>query len=310
MISVHELTKRFGPLTAVDQISFEVGKGEIVGFIGPNGAGKTTTMRVITGFLPPTEGRVQVAGFDVFDDSMSVRTRIGYLPETPPLYPELTIGHYLSFVSEIRGVARSKRIRAVGRVMEQVGLAGWEDRILGSLSKGYRQRVGLAQAIVHDPEVLILDEPTSGLDPRQVVGVRAFIRSLAMDRTVVLSTHILTEVEQLCERAIIIDSGKVIAADTLDGLRNQVGAGVRYRIELGAGASNVIPAAVGALSEVELVTPQGEDGGFVCLDVRAPKDPRTAIAQLATQKGWQVRSMERHAPTLEEAFLHVIGEER
>ncbi|MAY80893.1 MAG: MFS transporter [Deltaproteobacteria bacterium] len=310
MISVQSLTKRYGSVLAVDGIDFEVGKGEIVGFIGPNGAGKTTTMRMLTGFIPATDGTATVAGFDVFDEPMSVRRSIGYLPETPPLYTELTIGQYLMFVAEVREVPRRERLGRMGLVMEQVGLSGWEDRILGSLSKGYRQRVGLAQAIIHDPKVLILDEPTSGLDPKQMVGIREFIRGLALERTVILSTHILSEVEALCERAILIDGGRIKAADTLDGLRARVGAGVRYRIEIQTVPNVNLAAAVGALDVVDQVAPAGETDGFVGLDVRASEDPRTAIASLVTEKGWQIRAMERHMPNLEEAFLHLVEDER
>jgi ABC-2 type transport system ATP-binding protein len=312
MIIARKLTRRFGRMTAVSNVSFEVGRGEIVGFIGPNGAGKTTTMRMLTGFLPATEGSCEVAGFDVFDDPMKVRQRVGYLPETPPLYPELTVGRYLQFVAEIRQVPRSARVGKIGEVMERVGLSGWEDRILSSLSKGYRQRVGLAQSIIHDPEVLILDEPTSGLDPRQVVGIRSFIRGLAEDRTVILSTHILSEVEELCERVLLIDGGELIAADTLAGLKAGVGGGVRYRVELSdpAGDPAAIPAAVGALEIVDLVEPQDPDGAFAVMDIRSAADPRTEIARLATENSWLVRTMERRQPSLEEAFLAAVGEER
>ena len=310
MIAVEALSKNFGTFTAVNGISFEVGMGQVVGFIGPNGAGKTTTMRMLTGFIPSTSGRASIAGHDVFEDPMTVRRRIGYLPETPPLYPELTIGTYLRFISQIREVPRGEQVRRVGEVMERVGLTGWENRILGSLSKGYRQRVGLAQAIIHDPEVLILDEPTSGLDPRQVVGIRDFIRNLATDRTVILSTHILSEVEALAERAIVIDGGQIVADDTLDGLRERVGAGVRYRVELCAPKGVHVATEVGGLDGVDQVQPCGDENGITALDVRAPQDPRTAIAGLATAKGWEVRAMERHAPNLEEAFLHLVGNER
>ncbi len=312
MIATRDLTKRFGQLTAVDGVSFSVEKGEIVGFIGPNGAGKTTTMRVLAGYLPATAGRCEVAGFDVFDSPMEVRRRVGYLPEIPPLYPELSIGRYLEFVAAIREVPARQVTRRIGEVMDRIGLHGWEGRILGSLSKGYRQRVGLAQAVIHQPEVLILDEPTSGLDPRQVVGIRDYIRELAEDRTVILSTHILSEVEQLCERALVIDAGRLVAADTLDGLRNAVGQGVRYRVELQAseGDDATIAVGVGGLDVVTQVLPQTPEAEFAVLDVRAPTDPRTEIARLATERGWRIRAMERHSPTLEEAFLHVVGDER
>jgi ABC-2 type transport system ATP-binding protein len=306
MISVHSVTKRYGTFTAVEGVSFEVGRGQIVGFIGPNGAGKTTTMRMVTGFLPTSEGSIAVAGHDVFEDPMSVRRAVGYLPETPPLYAELTIGDYLHFIAEIREVPAKDRTRRVGEVMAEVGLQGWERRILGSLSKGYRQRVGLAQAIIHDPRVLILDEPTSGLDPAQVVGIRDFIRALAGTRTVVLSTHILTEVEVLCSRALVIAKGRLLADDSLDGLRARAGEGLRYRIELkGPG----VVQAVAALAEVEQVSPLGVADGFERMEVRAPSDPRTAIAALATAKGFEIRAMEKVIATLEEAFLTIVGAE-
>ena len=311
MISAQGITKRFGDFTAVDSVTFEVGRGEILGFIGPNGAGKTTTMRVLTGFLPATEGRAVVAGHDVFEENMQVRRKVGYLPERPPLYTELSIGAYLGFVAEVRGIARADRTRRIGEVMEQVGLTGWEHRILGSLSKGYRQRVGLAQAVIHDPEVLILDEPTSGLDPGQVAGIRQFVRGLAEDRTVILSTHILPEVERLCERVVVIAGGKVAADEKVEDLKNRVGKGVRFRVELRAGADDQprVPQLVGALGVVDQVTPLDATDGFAVLDVRAPSDPRTDIARLATERSWTIRAMERHAPSLEEAFLAVVGQE-
>jgi ABC-2 type transport system ATP-binding protein len=310
MISAQQLTKRFGDFTAVDAVSFEIGRGDIVGFIGPNGAGKTTSMRMLTGFLPTTEGTVTVAGHNVFEENMAVRRKVGYLPETPPLYPELTIGAYLQFIAEIRGLPRRDCARRIGAVMEMVGLSGWEGRILGSLSKGYRQRVGLAQAVLHDPEVLILDEPTSGLDPAQVVGIRDFIRGLAADRTVVLSTHILPEVERLCSRVIMINKGKIVVDDTLDGVCKHAGGGVRYRVQLRAPGVVNLAVAVGGLPEVEQVVPGEDVEGFTELEVRAPHDPRTAIARLATEKGWSVRTMEKVTPRLEDAFLALIGRER
>ncbi len=310
MISAQSITKRFGKLVAVNNVSFEVAPGEILGFIGPNGAGKTTTMRMLTGFLPVSEGKAVVAGHDVFDAPMKVRKAVGYLPEKPPLYTDLTIGAYLQFVAEIRGIARSRRTRRVGEVMEQVGLMGWEDRILGSLSKGYRQRVGLAQAVIHDPKVLILDEPTSGLDPGQVAGIRDYIRGLAEDRTVILSTHILPEVERLCERVVVIAKGNLAADESILSLKDRVGAGVRFRIELRPGEDERgrVAQIVSQLGVVDQVRPLEPVDGFELLDVRAAEDPRTDIARLATEKGWTVRAMERHAPSLEEAFLAVIGE--
>jgi ABC-2 type transport system ATP-binding protein len=310
MISAQNLTRRFGGFTAVNDASFEVGKGEIIGFIGPNGAGKTTTMRILTGFLPASEGRAVVAGHDVFEDSMAVRRKVGYLPESPPLYPELSIGVYLKFIAEIRGVPFKQRTKRIGEVMELVGLSGWENRILGSLSKGYRQRVGLAQAVLHDPEVLVLDEPTSGLDPTQVVGIRKFILDLASRRTVILSTHILPEVERICPRVVMINQGKIVADGPIASVCDQAGGGVRYRVTLKASADVNLAVTVSNLDVVESVAPGDVSEGFQELIVRSPGDPRTAIAGLATQSGWQIQAMERVTPRLEEAFLSIVGRER
>jgi ABC-2 type transport system ATP-binding protein len=311
MISAQGITKNFGQIEAVHDVSFEVQPGEILGFIGPNGAGKTTTMRILTGYLPASEGRAVVAGHDVFEDPMSVRKKVGYLPESPPLYTDLSIGAYLHFVAEIRGVGRRERSSRVGEVMERVGLTGWERRIIRSLSKGYRQRVGLAQAIIHDPQVLILDEPTSGLDPGQVVGIRDFISELAADRTVILSTHILSEVELLCSRAVIISKGKLAADDTIDGLREGVGAGVRYRVLLQVPESDLdgLAAQVGALEAVQRVSPQAPEEGLQVLEIKAPGDPRSVVAALAVEKGWALHALEKVQPTLEEAFLELVGTE-
>jgi len=288
----------------VSDVSFKVGEGEILGFIGPNGAGKTTTMRILTAFLPATEGTATVAGFDVFEAPMEVKRRVGYLPETPPLYRELSVGQYLAFVAELRGVPRRDADRRIGEVMEQVGLTGWERRIIGSLSKGYRQRVGLAQALIHDPAVLILDEPTSGLDPAQTAEVRDLMLRLAGTRTVILSTHILREVEALCGRVVMINQGRVAAQGTLDEVRT-LAAAARYEVEIvgeGAGRREIM-VALGALESVEGVEP-GE--GEVAVIVRAAGDPRPDIAALAVARGWRVFGLRRVVPTLEEAFLHIV----
>ena len=303
MIEAHALTKRYGALTAVDNVSFRVSEGEILGFIGPNGAGKTTTMRILTGFIPASSGRAVVAGFDVFEEPDEVKRRVGYLPETPPLYRELTVGQYLAFVAELRGVERSRRSLRIGEVMEQVGLQGWENRILGSLSKGYRQRVGIAQALVHAPQVLILDEPTSGLDPAQTEGVRTLISELAGRCTVIMSTHILREVEALCARVIVIDRSRVVADGTLDEVRQKAGE-LRYLVELGPGAEGAA-ALVGGLSEVRQAHPR-EDG---VLELTADGDPRAAVSALAAQRGWSLLRLERRVPGLEEAFLSLVDRE-
>lgn len=218
MIEVRELTKRYGDLVAVDHVSFTARKGEVVGFLGPNGAGKTTTMRIITGFLPATTGTVKVEDFDIFDDSFEVRKRIGYLPENPPLYADMTVTSYLQFVGRIKGIPRAALTEAVDRALQRCGLTGVTRRVLGHLSKGYRQRVGLAQAIIHEPRVLVLDEPTIGLDPRQILDIRALVRELAAERTVILSTHILQEVVQICQKVVIINEGRVVVEDQIEQL--------------------------------------------------------------------------------------------
>jgi len=215
MIEVQHLTKRYGDLTAVSDVSFSVASGQILGFLGPNGSGKTTTMRIITGFLPATSGTVKVAGFDIFDDSFEVRKRIGYLPENPPLYNDMTVAAYLRFVARIKGMPRAEIAEALDRVLLRCGLTTVADRVTGHLSKGFRQRVGLAQAIIHNPPVLVLDEPTVGLDPQQIIEIRALIKELAGAHTVVLSTHILPEVAQVCEKVVIISAGRVVTEDLL-----------------------------------------------------------------------------------------------
>jgi len=221
MIEVRNLTKRYGDLIAVRDISFSAGTGQVLGFLGPNGAGKTTTMRIITGFMPATSGTVKVAGYDIFDDSYEVRKRIGYLPENPPLYTDMTVTTYLRFVGRIRGIAKAELNDSVDRVLHTCGLAEVTNRVVGHLSKGFRQRVGLAQALIHNPSVLVLDEPTIGLDPRQIIDIRTLIRQLAGDRTVILSTHILPEVAQLCQKVVIINEGHIAVEDTLENLTQE-----------------------------------------------------------------------------------------
>src|SRR5437016_9296246 len=239
MIEVSNLTKRYGPTLAVSEVSFEVQKGEILGFLGPNGAGKTTTMRIITGYMPASEGTVRLDGFDVFEKPLDVRRRIGYLPENPPLYLEMSVGGYLRFVAKIKGVPKDKLDSEVERVMERVSITDVKERIIAKLSKGYKQRVGLAQALLNDPPILILDEPTIGLDPKQIHEVREMIKALAGNHTVVLSTHILPEVEQTCHRVVIIDRGKIVAIDTPQNLRFQLQGAERVFMEIQGPASEI-----------------------------------------------------------------------
>jgi ABC-2 type transport system ATP-binding protein len=309
MIEAKGLTRRFGDITAVDGIDLSVGSRGIVGFLGPNGAGKTTTMRMLTGFLPMTEGSAVVAGFDVFDDPIAVKARVGYLPESPPLYPELSVGEYLGFVAEIRGVPSARRLARVGEVMERVGLRGFESRLLGSLSKGYRQRVGLAQAIVHDPPLLILDEPTSGLDPAQLVGIRKLVRELAAERTVVLSTHILAEVDLLCERVIVIHKGRIAGDGTVEGLADRAGAGPWLELVF-EGASEQAEADLAALPEVREVQRLQAEGGHHRFRVRgAREEVGPAVAGLAGRRGWRLHGLQWHRASLEDVFLALVGVE-
>src|ERR1700741_176634 len=234
MIKVQELTKRYARTVAVDQISFEVAKGQIVGFLGPNGAGKTTTMRMLTCFLPPSSGTANVAGFDVLEKPLEVKRRIGYLPETPPIYPEMETSEYLKFVGKLKGLRGADLQKRVDYVCERCAIVDVKSKLLGKLSKGYRQRVGLAQAIIHNPDVLILDEPTAGLDPKQINETRDLIKSLAGDHTIILSTHILPEVEQTCEQVIIIDKGKLVATDSVHNLQDRARGAGSVLIEISA----------------------------------------------------------------------------
>ena len=305
MIEVRGLRKAYGSRLVLDDVTFSVPKGEIMGFLGPNGAGKTTTMRILTGFIPATEGEVLVAGFDVFDEPYAVRERVGYLPEAPPLYPELSVGSYLQFCAELRSIPRAIRSVRIGETMERVGLRGWEGRLLGSLSKGYRQRVGFAQAILHDPPVLILDEPTSGLDPAQVGGIRDLILSLAGTHTVILSTHILSEVEALCPRAVVINRGKLVANGTIAELRASAPGGAWTYVEV----RGIAGPQLGKLPGVEVVEPMGNVDGWEAWRVRASGDPREMLAANAAAGSWQLRALERRMPTLEDAFIAIVGRE-
>jgi ABC-2 type transport system ATP-binding protein len=309
MIETHELTRRFGATLAVDRVTTTVASHGLVGFLGPNGAGKTTTMRMLTGFLPPSSGTARVAGYDVYDEPHQVKARVGYLPETPPLYPELTVGEYLSFVAEIRGVSRAERPGRIGTVLEQTVLVGWERRRLAALSKGYRQRVGLAQAIVHDPRVLILDEPTSGLDPAQVVAVRALIRQLAQQRTVVLSTHVLAEVEALCDRILLVHRGALVGDGTVDALAEKIGQGPWVELAVD-GSGRDLRAALAALPEVRSVERLApEQGTLDRYQVRGGAELEPALAALALREGCAVRRLVRHRASLETVFLALIAED-
>ncbi len=304
MIEAQGLTRRYGDLTAVDQISFEVNEGEIVGMLGPNGAGKTTAIRMITGFLPPTEGRVRVAGDDLFADPVRVRRQIGYLPEHVSLYPEMRVSEYLAYRATLEGLSRRESRERRAEVVESCFLEEVRDQIIGTLSKGYRQRVGLASAILHQPKVLVLDEPTVGLDPKQIIAIRELIRELGRQQTLLLSTHILPEVELLCDRVIIIDRGKIIAQGTPESLRESWVGNTLLRVGLKGdpeGAAEVLGAVPGVLA----VESQGGDAGRYRLECEQSSDPREALFQIAVEKGWVLLELTEERASLEEIFVRL-----
>lgn len=304
MISVKNLSKKYGSFTAVDNISFEVEKGEIIGFLGPNGAGKSTTMKVLTGFLPPTSGSVHIAGFDVFRESIEARRRIGYLPENTPLYTDMKVGEYLRFRAKLKGVPSSKVRERVGDVLELCHLEDREKQLIGALSKGYRQRVGLADALVHDPDLLILDEPTIGLDPNQIRMVREMIKNLAQKRTVLISTHILPEVEIMCSRVVVIHRGRIRATDTAENLLKNHRSVGELRLEAKAGSD-----AAGALALVAGVKDVSAeaDGDWTNFTLRldANAKPGEAIMKLAAERNWAVRELHQAQATLEDVFAEL-----
>jgi ABC-2 type transport system ATP-binding protein len=310
VIEVQHLTKRYGRITAVDDVTFRVERGEILGFLGPNGAGKTTTMRVITGYMPPTQGKVIVAGFDVFDQPVDAKRRTGYLPETPPLYPEMTVREYLTFVAKIRGVQSGDRHARVAQVMKKTAVADMADRHCGKLSKGYRQRVGLAQAILHNPDVLVLDEPTAGLDPKQIIETRQLIKELAGNHTIVLSTHILPEVAQTCQRVVIITKGKVVAVDTPDNLTHRLRGAETMYVQLDAADVDATAAlqAVPGVTRVGLADRHGTSVGYEVESSR-DQDIRRDLAAAIVARGWGLLEMRPLRMSLEEIFLQVTTEE-
>ena len=311
MIEVKDLTKRFAEHTAVDHVSFVVNKGEILGFLGPNGAGKTTTMRILTGFLPATSGTAQVAGFDVFNDSLEVRKRIGYLPENPPIYLDMTVTAYLEFVARIKNVPAEKRKARVADAMEKTNITDKRGELIKRLSRGYKQRVGLAQALVHDPEVIILDEPTVGLDPKQIIEVRHLIKGLAGSHTIILSTHILPEVSMTCDRVVIINRGRIAAVDTPANLTMQLKGGQNVRLELAAD-QNAASAAIREIPGVRRVTAEPAGGnGRVALMVEASpgQDVRSQIAARIVGKGWPLYELRGVNLSLEDIFLQLTTED-
>jgi ABC-2 type transport system ATP-binding protein len=311
MIEVDRLTKSYGAVAAIRDVSFSVSPGQIVGFLGPNGAGKSTTMRILACFMPASSGVARVAGYDVFRQSMEVRRRIGYLPENVPLYTDMRVAPYLDFVAEVKGVGRAERRRRVAEVMDRCLIADVQNRLIGKLSKGYRQRVGLAQAIVSDPEVLILDEPTIGLDPKQITEIRSLIKSLAGQHTVILSTHILPEVSMVCGAVIIINKGAIVAQGPIDSLVEQMFPTSRVEVEI-VGPPSAVRERIRAIPGVLSVQDQAPANGAARYTVEAARgrDVRAEIFQLAAQQRWDLLELKRVGMTLEEVFIRIVaGEE-
>ena len=315
MINVKDLTKRYARTTAVDHISFEVAQGQIVGFLGPNGAGKTTTMRMLTCFLPPSSGTATVAGFDVLEQPLQVKKRIGYLPETPPIYPEMSTSEYLRFVGKLKGLSGAELDRRVDYVCGRCAVAEVKTKLLGKLSKGYRQRVGLAQAIIHNPDVLILDEPKAGLDPKQINETRDLIKDLAGEHTIILSTHILPEVEQTCQQVIIINRGKLVATDSVRNLQARARGAESVLIEVAGRAEVLDPLMVQRKLEqvpgiARVVAKQEFDSRLVFeLETSKGRFVRGDVARAVVESGWDLNELRPAAMSLEEVFLQLTGED-
>ena len=306
LVQVDQLCRRFGNTLAVDGLSFSIKKGEIVGFLGPNGAGKTTTLRMLTSFLPPSSGRASIAGHDVFQDSLEARRHVGYLPEAVPLYPELRVSEYLGFRSQIKELPRKDRKSRIASAIERCGLGDVQRRIVGQLSRGYRQRLGLADALLHDPPILILDEPTVGLDPNQVRLARNLIRELGKDHTVLLSTHILAEVEALCGRVLILDQGKLVAEGEPATLKARLSGATALNVEIRGAPTTEIAAALKSLTGAEAVeapADAGVEAARLRIEVAAKADLREAVFRLCVDRGWVLLGLSASAGTLEDLFV-------
>ncbi len=304
MIEVERLTKRYGPTLAVSEVSFEVQKGEVLGFLGPNGAGKTTTMRVITGYIPPSEGRVRVAGFDVTEEPLEAKKRTGYLPELPPVYPDMAVREYLGFVGRIKGVARRDLKKRIDEVSEKCAIKDVGHRQIGKLSKGYRQRVGLAQALIHNPDVLILDEPTAGLDPKQIIETRELIKNLAGQHTVVLSTHILPEAAKTCQRVVVINAGKVVAVGAPEELTHRLQGYETVLLTVEGPAAEIMDK-LQRVSGVNWVEPRDSSETRVTLEVHSEKgkDVRAELARAVVESNWNLFELKTSGMSLEDIFL-------
>ena len=309
MIEVTNLTKYYGDFPAVENLSFTVNKGEILGFLGPNAAGKTTTMRVLTGFMPPTSGTVKIAGFDVIDQSLEVRRHIGYLPETVPLYTDMSILEYLDFMGQLRGMDRQWRTRRISEVIDICRLGEYRSSLIGKLSKGFRQRVGIAQAVLHEPEVLIMDEPTIGIDPIQVVETRNLIKSFGGEHTLILSTHILPEVSMVCERVIIIHEGQVVAMDRPDNLSERLRGTERIEADIRGPSAQVMSALRDIPGVQEVTRTDREDVGIYNIETSSGADLREQISNLVHDRGWGLLRLQPIQMSLEEIFLRLTATE-
>jgi ABC-2 type transport system ATP-binding protein len=306
MIEVENLTKFYGPRPAIKGITFKVNKGEVVGFLGPNGAGKSTTMNILCCILPASSGSAKICGFDVFEESLEVRKKIGYLPETPPLYPDMTVTSYLKFAAEIRRVSSNKVRAAVDRVLEKCVLQDVRKRIIGRLSKGFQQRVGLAQSMIHDPEILILDEPTIGLDPIQIIEIRKLIQELASAHTIILSSHILPEITQICKRVVILNEGEIAAVDSLEGLTSSLNKSERFVLKVRKSQNN-IQDKLSALDKVISVKAENDNEFFIECEMNS--EMQDQVAGMALENSWGIEELRLVSMTLEEIFLHLTLEE-
>jgi ABC-2 type transport system ATP-binding protein len=310
MIEVEHLTKKYGSFTAINDITFSVAKGEVLGFLGPNGAGKTTTMRVLTCFHPATSGTARVAGYDVFKQPLEVRKRIGYVPENVPLYGEMSVRSYLSFVADVKGVDRGVKEARIDDVLDKCDIETVQNKLIGKLSKGYKQRVGLAQALLHEPEVLILDEPTEGLDPRQIIEVRELIRGLRGERTIILSSHILTEVSQTCERVVIINNGRIVATDTPERLQASVRGGHELRVMVRGPSDDVAGALRGVSGVMDVQLIEASDGlSTWVVKSHLDTDIREAVAKAVHEKSWGLLELSPVGMSLEQIFLELTTQE-
>ncbi len=307
MIEIENLSKDYGPRRAIDNLSFQIDKGEVVGFLGPNGAGKSTTMNILACILPASSGTVRICGHDVFENSLEVRRRIGYLPENPPLYQDMTVVDYLKFTALLRQVPSRGVSAAVDRVLEACSLEDVSGRIIGRLSKGFQQRVGLAQAMIHNPDILILDEPTVGLDPIQIIEIRKLIQKLAEAHTIILSSHILPEITQICRRVIILNEGKIAAVDSLEGLTASLRKGERLFLKVRNSAENIVD----QIQNVHgIISAQEEGPGEFRIDAELDSNPQDALANLCLQQSWGIVELRRTALSLEDIFLKLTLEEK